>query len=421
MKYNRTELGENIGFSTVTDSKFKTNSLTVRFIMGMNPETSADNVVGIGMLSDSSKKYGTLSELNEKLSSLYGAALHSAATKRGDMQILSVSSSWIDNKYAIDGEDITAEMIDVICGCIFEPNAENGKFNGESFRITKKDLLDKIEAEINNKREYAISRACQTAFRGEPAGYPAYGTRTAAENVTPESSYAAYKKMLETAQVEIMYVSPEENNSIEERFKEEFSKIERHPLVHAFRSPSPAKKSVERVSDEMEVNQSKMVIAFKTDSEDRYALRLMSMIFGETPVSKLFANVREKMSLCYYCASRIAFSKGAILVDSGVEKSNIEKAEKEILHQLDEIRNGNFSEEEYTNALISMDNMLTSVGDTPGSYSSWYFERFCEDNFVTPAEQLREYRKVTRERIIEAAKSLVPDTVYLMLNKEADA
>ena len=161
-----------------------------------------------------------------------------------------------------------------------------------------------------------------------------------------------------------------------------------------------------------------MVLVFKTESDDCHAIRLLSTIFGETPVSKLFMNVREKMSLCYYCASRVLFAKGSLSVDCGVERDNIEKAEKEILHQLDEIRSGNFSDEELSSALMSIDNTLTAVGDTPSSYSSWYFERFCENNIVTPEQQFEAYKAVTRERIINAAKSLTLDTVYLMLNKE---
>lgn len=421
MKYNRTDLAENIGFSSVIDGKFKTNSLSVRFITELNGGKSADNAVGIGVLSSSSSKYKTLAELNKKLSMLYGASFSSSARKRGDIQILSVGGSWISNNYAIDGEDITGEMLDIICGCIFSPNAEDGKFDEESFKITRKDLLDKIEAEINNKRGYAISRAAETAFKGEPAENSCYGTKEAAEKVTPESAYKAYRELLETARIEIFYVAPEENQDVEKRLKEEFSKILRASKAYRFTALSPAKTEPVRNSEELDVNQSKMVLAFKTDSEDKYAVKLLSVIFGETPVSKLFMNVREKMSLCYYCASRIIASKGALFVDCGVEKSNIEKAEAEILRQLDEIRNGCISDEELSNALMSIDNALTGVGDTPSSYSAWYFERLCENNIITPQQQLEEYMAVTKERIVEAAKTLTLDSVYLMLNKEAQA
>lgn len=419
MKYNRTEIAENIGFSSVVDSKFKTNSLVIRFITELTSDISADNAMGIGVLSVSNSKYKTLSEMNEKLSSLYGASLGTSAKKRGDIQLLSLSASWINNRYAIDGENIDEEMLDIVCDCIFAPNANSNKFDADSFKITRKDLLDRIESEINNKRGYAISKASEIAFKGEPAEFSCYGTKESAEKSTAESSYAAYKNLLEKAQIEIFYVCSEENSTVQNRLKFEFSKMLRKSTAHNFISLSKAKTNIERMSDELDVNQSKMVMVFKSDSDDKYALKMFSTIYGETPVSKLFMNVREKLSLCYYCASRSVGSKGALFIDCGVEKSNIEKAENEIIHQLDELCNGNFTDEDCKSAIMSIDNTLTAVGDTPSSYLSWYFECFCENNIITPHQQLENYKAVTRERIINAAKSFKLDSVYVMLNKEA--
>lgn len=418
MKYKRTELADNIGYSSVIDEKFKTSFLTVRFITVLGRDTAAANALGISSLSSSSRSYNTIAKLNEKLSALYGASLSAFTKKRGDVQIIGLSSSWINSRYAIDGEDLDGEMLEVVRGCIFDPNASGGEFEADIFRITKKDLLDRIDAELNNKRGYAISRASEAAFNGEPAENSCCGTRESAEAVSAAEAFAAYKKLLETAQIEIYYVSSEENDRIPEMFRKSFADIERAPKKVEFDGISPVKAEPTEVSDEFDVNQCKMVMSFKSDCQDRYALRLVSTILGETPVSKLFVNVREKLSLCYYCACRLIASKGTIMVDSGVERDNIEKASTEIKAQLEEIRRGNITDDELQNALLSFDNSLSQVGDTPSSYEGYYFERFCSGNIITPAEQLELYRAVTKERIVEAAKSLSLDSVYLMLNKE---
>ncbi len=420
MKYQRTELAENIGYTSVIDSKFKTNSLVIRFITRLNKENAGENAAGIGMITSANSQFKTCIEFNKKLSSLYGAYLSSSVNKRGDLQILSINVSWLDNRFAFDGEDITAEILDFICCCLFSPDAENDKFSEDVFEIIKKDIIDQIDTEINDKRRYALIRAAGIAFRNEPAENTSYGVIENAKSITSESAYKAYRNFLENAQIEITCVSSAELPEVENHLKNSFTALNNnHRQTCVFRSPSPAKKEIERVSEEFNVNQSKMVMTFKTSSDDKYALKIMSMIFGETPVSKLFMNVREKMSLCYYCASRTNFSKGALTVDSGVEKHNIDKAENEILHQLDEIKNGCFSDEEINNAMAALSNALSSIGDTASSYSSWYFERFCDGEFLTPQQQLQEYQKVNRERIIQAAKSLTLDSVYLMLSKEA--
>ena len=418
MKYNRTEIDNNVGFTSITDPKFKTAHISVRFITELSGETASANVIGTDVLTYSTSSLPTLSLLNEKLSALYGANLASYSVKKGDSQILGINVSYIVNRYAIDGEDIEAEMTALLIESIFSPNVTDGKFDEESFSITKKELLDRIDSEINNKRGYALARATETAFRGEPAEVMSYGTRKTAENVTAESAYSAYLNLLKTASVEITYVSPEENPAVMEMFRNSFSAMYRNSEKINFNTPSPIKPEVVTESEEFDVRQCKMVMAFKYDCPDKYAVKMLNTIWGETPVSKLFMNVREKLSLCYYCATRVNKYKNTVFVDIGVERNNIEKAKAEILHQLDEIRNGNITDDEITSAVLSLDNALTSIGDTPSSYSAWYFDCLCDGEIITPEECFEKYKAVTKEDIINAGKSLTLDSVYIMYDKE---
>ena len=201
-------------------------------------------------------------------------------------------------------------------------------------------------------------------------------------------------------------------------FRESFAEIDRAPKEVSVRNHSPLKAEVETVSEEYDVNQCKAVLNFKTDSDDKYALKMVSIILGELPFSKLFLNVREKLSLCYYCTSRSVSIKGSFFVDCGVERENIEKAKNEILAQLEEIKNGNISDMEIQGSLMALDNAILQVGDTPASYIGWYADCFFDNDYYTPEEHFKRYCDVTKERMIEAAKSLKLDSIYLMLNKE---
>ena len=418
MIYKRSELGDNIGFTTIIDDKFKSSSLAVYFLTELSEKTAAVNNLGISILTVSSRQYKTYASLCEKLSELYGAGLGSIARKKGDAQILGLKASWLDNKYAIDGEDICGEMRQLIHGCLFEPNVSNGAFDADSFNIVKKDLIDRIDGELNQKRSYAISQASKVAFRGEPAECTGYGSREAANNASPEDAFRAYQELLKTAQIEIYYVSPHEDNSFAEMLSESFGNIERAPRKVSIRNHSPLKPEPEHVSEEFDVNQCKMVLAFKTDSDDKYALKMLSIIYGEMPFSKLFLNVREKLSLCYYCVSTSVSAKGTFFVDSGIERCNIDKARDEILAQLEEIKKGNITDEEIESSLMALDNAVLHIGDTASSYINWFFDCFSDGKLITPEEHFNEFRSVTKERIVQAANSLKLDTVYLMLDKE---
>ena len=418
MKYNRTEISDGIGFSTIIDEKFKSCLLTVKFITKLDRSTAAENVLAISALTDTSSDYNTIAAMSEILTELYGAGLSSSARKRGDLQILSVNSSWLADKYALDGEDISGEMLRIFSGCLFRPNVINGEFEAESFKINKMELIDRIDAELNNKSGYALSRAQEVAFCGEPAENSCYGFRDTAEAADAASVYAAYKRILSTSQIEAFFVAPTDDPAVEKMLRDGFSAVSRKPEICTFKSPSPLKNELIDVEEEFDVLQCQMVMAFKSDSDDIYAMRMMSLILGETPVSKLFANVREKLSLCYYCPCQLSLTKNTLFVDCGIKRSNIEKTKAEINRQINEIKNGNFSDEDIRSAVLFIQNSIEQIGDTMSSYTGWYFERFCDGKIITAEEMTEAFKNVTKERIIAAAKSFSIDSIYIMLNKE---
>lgn len=420
MNYKRTEFGGNIGFTSVVDDKFNTCSIRITMITPMNSDTASNYSVANNIISDVNSKLNTIAAMNEKLSELYGAGLASSVSQRGDMQLLSLNATWLSNRFAIDGEDITAEMLEIVTDCIFSPLADENGFDEDIFRLSKKEILDIIDSSFNNKREYTLIKAREIAYKGEPAQNGGNGTREAVEAVTPVSAYAAYKKLLETAQIEIFYVSPEEAPEVQETLKAKFAAVKRNSKNYIFPAPSPLKSEPVLVEEEYDVRQAKIAINFKYDIDDVDAVHLMCVIFGGTPVSKLFMNVREKLSLCYYCACRMSEFKKTITVDCGVEKANIEKAEAEIMNQLEEMRKGNISDDELQSALLALENSYASFGDTPDSYSSWYFGCFCKNEYISPKEHFERLKAVTKERIAAAAANVQLDSTYHMLNKEAE-
>ena len=307
-------------------------------------------------------------------------------------------------------------------GCIFQPNVTDGAFDDTEFRIQQMNLLDSIDAEINEKRQYAISQTYKTAFAGEPAAFSCYGSRSAAEALTPAAAYAAFQELLRTAQIEIYFVGPAAVPQLADTLKQAFAAIENRSVTPVqFLNPSPCKAEPAVVREALPVNQCKMVMGWKTTYPDRYALKMMAMLLGGTPSSKLFANVREKMSLCYYCAANYNEAKYFMQVDSGIETENLDTAQDAIAAQLDAICKGDITDAEMDSTMMTIHNTLYGIGDTATSYISWYFGQFCRGTKLTPAEEEENYRKVTKEDLMAAAKSMQLDTIYIMECKEQEA
>lgn len=419
ISYKREKIADGIHFNSIRNQSLKTNSIVVNLISPLSEDTASLNASASYILTDSSREYPTLVAISQKLEELYGAGLKGAVLRAGDNQFVSIISSCINDRYTFDKEEITEDLARVTLGCILDPNLDENGFYAPDFALKKQELLDDIDAVINEKRSYALQRAGKIIYKGEPAAVSVKGERESAEKITASTSYEQYKNLLKTAQIEVFFVGADEPKGIKESICESFAKLDRDYKGEVKTKRSAVKASPEEFTDELEVAQCKMVLAFKSDSTNRRAVKLMNAVFGATPFSKLFLNVREKMSLCYYCSSNYNDMKGVITVDSGVEKANIEKAKAEIIRQFELMQKGEFDEKKINEARLAVINGLRSVNDSAATLVSWYMSQIFLGTELSPEDEIELLEKVTKEDIVEAAKSFKLDTVYVLKGKES--
>ncbi|MBQ7595960.1 MAG: insulinase family protein, partial [Clostridia bacterium] len=172
------------------------------------------------------------------------------------------------------------------------------------------------------------------------------------------------------------------------------------------------------VCETQPVKQGKLVMGFRTgmrnaDDNDA-AMRVAVDIFGGGTYSKLFSVVREKMSLCYYCSAMLVKYKGIVMIQSGIENENEEKAKKEILNQLSEVANGNFSNDDFSASIKSLCDSCIAYNDTPEELCAWYAVQIFKENPLTPESRAEKIRSVDRADVIRCAKSIMLDTVYML-------
>lgn len=411
---NRREIADGVYFTSITDSKFKINRISVIFITDLS-ENAAVNAVVPRMLSKNSAAYPTISALNRRLSELYSASLNWSVRADGDLQFCELNISVISDRFALDGEKILRESLEILIGCMFEPVLENGSFPVQSLELEKQNQIDDNNAEINDKGHYAYIKAYEAAFKGEPAEIQWGGKNEEVERITCGSAYDAYRSIIETMRTEIICVGESSFEGISDIFADAFSKIKRRPEKYTATKVSAAKPEPYRFTEKLDVEQSKLVMFFKTPLRKKYPLMVMQYLYGGTESSKLFLNVREKMSLCYYCYSRLGYAKGFVTTECGVDADNLEKAEKECINQLSEIANGNFTDEEVANIKLDIKNSMLMSRDTVTGLTSLCLSGIIYPENAIPVEEMTEkVNAVTREEIIEAAKSLTLDTVFTL-------
>ena len=386
---NRNEIANGVYFTNIKDSRFKTMKISVNIVVPLSVETASENALVGGLLVRSCKKYPDFTVLSKKLSSLYGADLTSSLSKHGESQVIKISVSGLDDRYSLDDVSIAKELSELLCSVIFEPNVKNIAFIESELEQERRQLLDVIDSEFNEKRIYAMGQLIKHMCKDEVFGIKRYGTAEKIKAATAESLCKAWQNLLKTAKFEILYIGDSPADKAKEVFAKAFANIERNVVT----SSTDVVKNVSKekhITEEMELSQSKLVMGFRTQisagDEEAVAERLMCAVLGGTASSKLFNNVREKQSLCYYCGSSALRATGVMMVDSGVEPGREAQAEAAILKELNDLCTGPITEQEMDDCRRSLLSSLDSLGDSLGGLESWYYGQILRDEALAPPE-----------------------------------
>ena len=407
----------------IENQRFNTTSISFNFYLPLKKENVAENALLPFILTSSGKDYPSFSALNFKLNKLYGARLDASTEKYGDCQLLRMTISVIDDRFTFDSDSLVKQASELLLGLIFNPNAENGEFSENDVKREKRKAIEHIKGEIAEKRIYAKNRLISEMYKASPYGLPKCGTVEMVEKITSKSLYAAWKNMLSSAFLRIHVVGAALPNRFFEDIAEKFEAVDRFNITdYTLCAPTKALDKPKTVFEKMDVKQGKLVMGFSCEmyGNDDLSLPLMVMcdIFGGGPYSRLFSNVREKMSLCYYCSASSVRYKGLLTVDSGVEMDNAEKAQQEILNQLEIIKKGEFSDFEFESSIKSICDSLSTYYDSQNSLDLWYALKINNQNLYSPEDIAEKIKKITREDVIYAAKGVKLHTIYKLLPKE---
>lgn len=420
---NRRQISKGAYFNWVTNDKFKLNRTTVYFYIPLNLETASNYSSVPLMLRKGSENHADFTELNAELNRLYGASLSADVGRYNGYQQISLSITSIDNAYAMNSEDITAKSAKLLMDLIFNPKLdENGVFPKKEIDLERKYLMDTIEGEINDKREYAIERALTETFGDSPVALPKYGTLETAKAITPESVTKAWKQLLQEANIEVFFTGAGNPDSALEIIEKSIKSIKRNPVDFNIIEPEALSHSGKQVEEIIpELQQGKLVLTMTTGKveteKDHATARMLSAVYGGTPFSKLFLNVRERLSLCYYCAARFNTVNQLIIVDSGVETQNKEKAEAEVLEQLKKLKAGEISQQELDNTKLLLTNAIATTEDTLSGTETWYLVKVLNGRTTSPREDIEIINSVTSEDIVKLANTIELSTVYFLTGK----
>ena len=392
----RRELFPGVWLRAVHTNKFKSSYLSITLLAPLAKETAGANALIPEVL-----RRGTA------LDELYGGAIEPVVRKKGETQCVGFVASFLDDAYVLKGEKILEPAAGLLCEVLLKPCTQDGHFSPDYTASEKANLIDRIRAQINDKRTYAVQRLTQEMCRYEAYGVDKLGDEKSVSVITPASLWQRYQELLREAQVEVYYCGSADPDRVAGALNRALSglpvnenRVDPDCEVRVTAGPEPIV-----VEEAMDVTQGKLALGFRTGGqtcweEDYPALTMCNAIFGGTTLSKLFMNVREKLSLCYYASSMMEKMKGLVLVSSGIEFDKYQTAKDEILAQLE--------------AIIGA---CLSTLDDQGRQEEFWLGQAAAGLDTTIEELVDQFENVTREQVAEAAKKLELDTVYFLKGK----
>ncbi len=390
-------------------SRFKQAALSIQFVSPMAEETAALNALLPAVLLRGCRAYTDIQPITEHLDDLYGASVGALVRRIGDYQTTGLYCGFIEDRFALAGDEILAPMIDFARQLLLEPLMEDGAFCNEFVESEKKNLISTIESQRSDKRAYAAARLLENMCAGDSYAIPRLGTVPQVQAIDREKLYVHYRKLLRESPVELFYVGSGEAEQVAALLRPVFAPLERSvlpiPAQTAFRGGTGSHES-----ESMEVAQGKLCLGFTTpitNQDSRFAaMQLCNSIFGGGMQNKIFNRIREELSLCYEIASGYYGSKGILTVGAGIDFDKREAVQAEILGQLQAMQTGSISQQELAAAKESILSSLRAIFDSPGAVESFFSTAALSGLGRDPQQYGRQIQAVTVQDVVEAACSI---------------
>lgn len=422
MNYTKKEIKQGITIHNIDTEKFKTNLYAVFLATPLTRENVTKTALLSAVLRRGTQNINSQDLISKKLEEMYGASFDCGVEKTGDNQVIKFYLEAVNEDFLPEGEKITKNCIDILLEIALNPLVEENGFKKEYVESEKTHLKQIIESKIDNKRMYALERCTEEMFKDEPYGLYKFGYIEDLEKITPQDLYEYYKKMISECKIDIFVSGIVDSNEINDIIIEnkEIENLNPRKAIYNANAEKTAlveQKEEKVVEEHLNVGQGNLVMGLRVNDDKenaKFVASLYNAILGGGANSKLFQNVREKESLAYTAGSTYRRQKNTIFIRCGIEIENYEKALNTIKAQLEDIKNGQITDEDITNAKQLIIESMRSISSEQDTEITYNYGQELSDRYVSIDEYIEKINAVSKEDILELAKEVFIDTIYFL-------
>ena len=401
----------------IPDSRFKHGCLSLQLVRPMCAEEAAMNALLPAVLLRGCESCPDLRAITLRLDDLYGAGVGALVRRVGDWQTTGFYCSFTEDRYAMSGDAVLQPLTQFVKELLLHPLTENGCFRADFVESEKKNLIATIDSQLNDKRAWAMDKLLRQMCRGDSFGIPRLGRKEDVAAITPKALWAHYRRILGESRVELFYVGEAPAQQVAAYLRPIFEGLSRNVVSLAPQSPFRDLGGSD-FSSCLDVNQGKLCMGLTTPITTRdprfVHMQLLNMVFGGGMTSKLFMNIREKLSLCYAIGSGYHSSKGVVTVSAGIDFDREEQVRREILAQLEACRRGEITEAELGDAKQALCSSLYAIHDSPGAMENYYASAVLSGLPLTAEEYRQAALAATVSDLAAAAQTVQLHTVFFL-------
>lgn len=424
MVYKTTEIcNEKIRLHSVHTNKFKASRFSINFITNSDRVYSPLSKLMLSVMMRGSEKYPTVVAINKALDEQYGATVSVRSSIMGDKAIHRITCKLLNDKYVFEDDtyDILESVMSILSDILMHPLKDaNGLLLSSYVESEKKIAIDHINAKINDPKSYASEQCSKHMFEGTDFGVSIDGDANMIGAFSAEQITENISAFFNECRIECYYIGDKSHENVELLIEKylSFGNNKNDTVNYTERPYINQEISVKYINEDADISQGRLVLGYRCgtvlSNRDYYDMALFNELFGGSSVSKLFLNVREKKSLCYYCYSSLHSATGTIKVGCGIDPGKKDEALDEIAVQLNDMKNGNFTDDDITTAKHTLISGMKQIGDSPSSIEAFMLRRLLADAAESPQDCCERVLAVTREGIISAANKVELDTVYFL-------
>lgn len=414
---------EGINLHLIKTNKFKTNLLSIFLSTPLNKGTVTQNALIPAVLRRGTNKMNTQEEISKVLEEMYGASFDCGVDKIGDNQIIKFYLETINNAYTEENEDTLKNAINIILEIVFNPLVKENSFYKEYVENEKNNLKQVIEGRKDSKATYALERCIEEMYKENPYALYKYGKVEDLENINEKNLYEQYINLINNCKIDI-FISGDISEEIKKDIvnNKNIQKLkERKPqyIINNKDIRKKEEKQEEILQESMDVTQGKLILGLDILNEqdnDKYTALVYNAILGGTPNSKMFQNVREKNSLAYTASSSYIRQKANVFIKCGIEIKNFEKALQIIKEQIEDMKNGNFTEEDINQAKNNIISTIKFIPEEQDTELIYYFSQELSGYEMNYGEYIQKINNITKDDVVNLANKIQINKIYFLKN-----